>query len=54
MIRRIGPVHAKKLVRAFGETVFEIIERETWPLREVTVIRPKAGGADCRRLGRKT
>jgi hypothetical protein len=23
MIRGIGPVYAKKLVRAFGETVFE-------------------------------
>ena len=28
MIRGIGPVYAKKLVRAFGETVFEVIEQE--------------------------
>ena len=28
MIRGIGPVHAKKLVRAFGEKVFDTIEAE--------------------------
>ena len=28
MIRGIGPVYAMKLVRAFGEDVFEIIEQE--------------------------
>jgi ATP-dependent exoDNAse (exonuclease V) alpha subunit len=28
MIRGIGPVYAKKLVRAFAEAVFEIIEQE--------------------------
>ena len=27
MIRGIGPVYAKKLVRAFGETVFEVIQQ---------------------------
>ena len=27
MIRGIGPVYAKKLVRAFGEMVFDVIER---------------------------
>ena len=26
MIRGIGPVYARKLVRAFGDKVFEIIE----------------------------
>ena len=26
MIRGVGPVYAKKLVRAFGEKVFDIIE----------------------------
>src|SRR5437762_7872709 len=26
MLRGIGPVYARKLVRAFGETVFEILE----------------------------
>src|SRR6516164_3833119 len=29
MIRGIGPVYAKKLVRAFGEKVFDVIEAET-------------------------
>jgi exodeoxyribonuclease V alpha subunit len=31
MIRGVGPIYAKKLVRAFGEKVFDIIE--TAPLR---------------------
>src|ERR1700681_1616340 len=38
MIRGIGPVYAKKLVRAFGEKVFDTIEAETDRLREVTGI----------------
>jgi exodeoxyribonuclease V alpha subunit len=52
MIRGIGPVYAKKLVRAFGESVFDIIEQEPHRLREVTGIGPKraeriiAGWAD--------
>src|SRR5246127_913564 len=41
MIRGIGPVYAKKLVRAFGEAVFDIIEQEPFGLREVTGIGPK-------------
>ena len=41
MIRGIGPVYAKKLVRAFGETVFDLIEHEPGRLREVTGIGPK-------------
>jgi ATP-dependent exoDNAse (exonuclease V) alpha subunit len=41
MIRGIGPVYAKKLVRAFGETVFDVIEQEPSRLREVTGIGPK-------------
>jgi exodeoxyribonuclease V alpha subunit len=41
MLRGIGPVYAKKLVRAFGETVFEVIEQEPCRLREVTGIGPK-------------
>ncbi len=41
MIRGIGPVYAKKLVRAFGEAVFELIEQEPARLREVTGIGPK-------------
>jgi exodeoxyribonuclease V alpha subunit len=35
MIRGIGPVYAKKLVRSFGEKVFEIIESTPHRLREV-------------------
>src|SRR5664279_3934024 len=38
MIRGIGPVYAKKLVRAFGEKVFDTIEEEPERLREVTGI----------------
>ncbi len=41
MIRGIGPVYVKKLVRTFGEDVFEIIEQEPGRLREVTGIGPK-------------
>src|SRR5215217_477633 len=41
MIRGIGPVYAKKLVRAFGEAVFELIEQQPDRLREVTGIGPK-------------
>uniref|UniRef100_UPI0015B82A55 DUF3363 domain-containing protein n=1 Tax=Novacetimonas hansenii TaxID=436 RepID=UPI0015B82A55 len=52
MIRGIGPVYAKKLVKAFGEAVFDLIEQEPGRLREVTGIGPKraerivAGWAD--------
>jgi NAD-dependent DNA ligase len=35
MIRGIGPVYAKKLVRAFGEKVFDVIEAEPDRLRAV-------------------
>jgi exodeoxyribonuclease V alpha subunit len=38
MIRGIGPVYAKKMVRAFGDKVFDIIEAEPERLREVTGI----------------
>ena len=38
MIRGIGPVYAKKLLRAFGDKVFDIIEAEPDRLREVTGI----------------
>lgn len=41
MIRGIGPVYARKLVGAFGEAVFELIEGEPGRLREVTGIGPK-------------
>lgn len=38
MIKGIGPVYAKKLVLAFGENVFQIIEENPNRLREVTGI----------------
>ena len=41
MIRGIGPVYAKKLVRTFGEAVFDVIAAEPDRLREVTGIGPK-------------
>lgn len=40
MIRGVGPVYAKKLVRAFGEKVFDIIESTPDRLREVSGIGP--------------
>ena len=40
MIRGIGPVYAKKMVKAFGEKVFDVIEAEPDRLREVTGIGP--------------
>src|ERR1700726_2162248 len=40
MIRGIGPVYARKMVKAFGEKVFDIIEAEPERLREVTGIGP--------------
>jgi len=41
MIRGIGPIYARKLVRAFGEAVFDVIEQEPRRLHEVTGIGPK-------------
>ena len=52
MIRGIGPVYGKRLVRAFGETVFDIIEGQPERLQQVEGIGPKraerivAGWAD--------
>jgi exodeoxyribonuclease V alpha subunit len=40
MIRGVGPVYAKKLVRAFGEKVFDVIEATPDRLREVDGIGP--------------
>jgi exodeoxyribonuclease V alpha subunit len=40
MIRGVGPVYAKKLVRSFGEKVFDIIESTPDRLREVVGIGP--------------
>src|SRR5205823_794188 len=44
MIRGIGPVYAKKLLRAFGNRVFDVIEVEADRLREVTGIGPVRAG----------
>jgi exodeoxyribonuclease V alpha subunit len=41
MIRGIGPIYAKRLVRAFGEAVFDLIEQHPARLREVTGIGAK-------------
>jgi exodeoxyribonuclease V alpha subunit len=38
MIRGIGPVYAKRMVKAFGEKVFDVIEAEPDRLRDVTGI----------------
>ena len=40
MIRGVGPVYARKLVRAFGEKVFDIIEASPDRLRQVEGIGP--------------
>ena len=40
MIRGIGPVYAKKLVQAFGERVFDVIEEQPARLREIEGIGP--------------
>ena len=44
MIRGIGPIYARKLVRAFGEKVFDTIEAEPERLTEVTGIGPVRAG----------
>ena len=41
MVKGIGPHFARKLVRAFGEQVFEVIEREPDRLTELPGIGPK-------------
>ena len=52
MIRGIGPIYGKRLVRAFGEAVFDVIEGQPERLQEVEGIGPKraerivAGWAD--------
>jgi exodeoxyribonuclease V alpha subunit len=44
MIRGIGPAYAKKLLRAFGEKVFDVIETQPDRLREVAGIGPVRAG----------
>jgi exodeoxyribonuclease V alpha subunit len=41
MIRGIGPIYAKRLVRGFGEAVFDLIEQQPDRLREVAGIGAK-------------
>jgi hypothetical protein len=41
MVKGIGPVYAKKLVEKFGETIFDIIEKESGRLEDVGGIGPK-------------
>ena len=43
MIRGIGPIYARKLVRAFSDAVFDVIEQEPGRLREVTTQPPRSG-----------
>src|SRR5438094_3726571 len=56
LIRGIGPVYAKKLVAAFGDAVFDVIENNLGPLRQVPGIAAKrareiaAGCAEQRAL----
>ena len=52
MIRGIGPAYAKKLVRSFGEKVFDVIEASPERLREVDGIGPIRAATDSHRLGR--
>jgi exodeoxyribonuclease V alpha subunit len=40
MIRGIGPVYARKMVKAFGEKVFDVIETASDRLREIDGIGP--------------
>jgi exodeoxyribonuclease V alpha subunit len=42
MIRGIGLVHAKKMVKAFGGKVFDVIRGEPGRLREMTGEPPSA------------
>src|SRR3954466_10797690 len=44
MVKGIGPVYAGKLVAAFGEAVFDVIEQAPARLREVGGIGPKRAG----------
>ncbi len=44
MIRGIGPVYARKLLRAFGDKVFDVIETQPARLREVDGIGPVRAG----------
>lgn len=45
MIRGVGPIYAKKLLRAFGERVFDVIEGHPGRLQEVEGIGPVRAGS---------
>ena len=45
MIRGVGPVYAKKLVRSFGEKVFDVIEQAPDRLHEINGIGPLRAAA---------
>src|SRR5437764_1915591 len=47
MIRGIGPVYAKKLVRAFGETVFDLIEQQPHRCCQVNSSRSEKPQGGC-------
>ncbi len=51
MIRGIGPVYAKKLLRASGDKVFDVIEAEPDRLREVGGIGPTGELPAVRSIG---
>ena len=44
MVRGVGPVYARKLVRTFGEAVFDVIEASPDRLREVAGVGPVRAG----------
>jgi len=52
MVRGIGPVLAKRIVGAFGEGTFEIIEASPEKLREVPYDREVFNGARARQARR--
>lgn len=41
MVKGIGPVYARKLVDRFGETIFEVIDKESARLEQIDGIGPK-------------
>jgi exodeoxyribonuclease V alpha subunit len=45
MIRGVGPVYAKRLIHAFGDKVFDVIQTAPGRLREVGGIGPRAAAA---------
>src|SRR5512143_3599480 len=45
MIKGIGPIYAKKLVKAFREQVFDVIEQAPARLQQVDGIDPKRAGS---------